>query len=151
LGGVLLHRQYIIRALDEARKGFDEGEVPVGAVVVQGDRVVASAHNMRESMPDPTAHAEVLALREAAHQLGRWRLDDCTLYVTLEPCSMCAAAVVEARIRRVVFGASDPRRGALGSYVNIPALLGSPLEIIGGVQEEACEELLNVFFKGHRS
>ena len=102
-------------ALDEARRCVDWGDVPVGAVVARGEEILASAGNRRERDADPTAHAEIVALREAAHRAGSWRLDGCTLYVTLEPCAMCAGAMVLARIARLVFGAADPKAGFAGS------------------------------------
>jgi len=138
-------------ALEEAKAAAEEGEVPVGAVVVQGDVVVARAHNRREALADPTGHAEILVLREAGKRLGRWRLADCTLYVTLEPCPMCAAAAAEARIRRIVFGASDPRRGGVGSLLHVPEALGASMEVIGGVAEEEAGEILREFFQSRRA
>ncbi|MFM8644821.1 MAG: nucleoside deaminase, partial [Actinomycetota bacterium] len=108
-------------ALQEAARAESHGDVPVGAVVVHNGRVIAEAHNERELRHDPTAHAEVLVLRAAAERLGRWRLDDCTLYVTLEPCSMCAGAIVNARVGTVVFGAADLKAGAMGSLYNLAA------------------------------
>src|SRR5579872_3511266 len=101
------HERWMRLALDEARQAFDEGEVPVGAVIVHGERVIATAHNQRELLRDPTAHAEMLAITQAAEALSSWRLLDCTLYVTLEPCPMCAGAIVQARIPTVVYGATD--------------------------------------------
>src|SRR6516165_2455076 len=106
-------------ALREAQRGFEEDEVPVGAVVVRQGRVLARAHNRPIHLNDPTAHAEVLALRRAARKLGNYRLSDCILYVTIEPCAMCAGAIVQARLRGVVFGASDPKGGAAGSVLRI--------------------------------
>jgi tRNA(adenine34) deaminase len=151
VGGDPLHRFYMAQALEEAKAAAAEGEVPVGAVVVQGGRVVAHAHNRREALADPTAHAEMLAIREASRVLGRWRLHDCTLYVTLEPCAMCAAATVEARIPTLVYGASDARRGAVGSFLNLPGLLEASVERIGGVLEEEAAELLRTFFRERRT
>src|SRR5690625_1627635 len=106
-------------ALDEARKAFDEGEVPVGAVVVQNGTVVGRGRNLRETNRDPTAHAEIVALRQAAATMRSWRLTECTLYVTIEPCPMCAGALVMARIRRLVYGASDPKAGAVDSLFDL--------------------------------
>ena len=111
-------------ALSEARQAGDTGEVPVGAIVVVGDRVVGAAGNRREADADPTAHAEILALRQAAAELGSWRLSDATLYVTLEPCPMCAGALVAGRVGRLVFGAADPKAGVCGSLYNL--CRGSP-------------------------
>ena len=139
-------------ALDEARAAAQEGEVPVGAVVLIGDEVVASRHNERERSNDPTAHAEMLALRDAATTLGGWRLSDTTLVVTLEPCPMCAGALVAARVGRVVFGASDPRAGACGTLYNLCAdpRLNHEVAVTSGVAAEACGELLSAFFAQRR-
>jgi tRNA(adenine34) deaminase len=111
--------QFMRRALREAKRGFEEDEVPVGAVVVHEGRVLAQAHNRPIHLKDPSAHAEVLALRRAARKLGNYRLTGCTLYVTIEPCAMCAGAITQARLRRVVFGASDPKAGASGSALTV--------------------------------
>src|SRR5436190_13577915 len=108
-----MHEHYMRIALAEAEAALAEGEVPVGAVIVQHDRVIAAAHNQREQLRDPTAHAEMIAITQAAEALGSWRLADCTLYVTLEPCPMCAGAIVQARIPTVVYGAADPKAGAV--------------------------------------
>lgn len=139
-------------ALDEARLAAAAGEVPIGAVLVVGDAVVARAHNRREVWQDPTAHAELIAIREAAAQLRTWRLVGGTLYVTMEPCAMCIGAAVLARLDRVVFGIWDPKGGACGSVLNIPEekRLNHHIEVIGGVLEEESRELLKGFFKGLR-
>ncbi len=140
------------RALAEAELAAAHGDVPVGALVVHDAEVVALAHNRREADRDPTAHAEVLALRTAARALGRWRLDGCTLYVTLEPCVMCAGALVLARIDRLVFGADDPKAGAVGAVYDIPRdpWLNHRLEVVRGVEAEACERQLRAFFAERR-
>jgi len=140
-------------ALAQARRALPAGDVPIGAVVLdaQGE-VVGSGFNRREADADPTAHAEVLALREAAHALGRWRLTGCTLVVTLEPCTMCAGAAVLARVERIVFGAFDPKAGAVGSLwdtVRDPRLNHRP-EVVAGVLAEECGELLRAFFADQR-
>lgn len=139
-------------ALDEARAALDHGDVPVGAVLLVDGRVVARRHNERETTNDPTAHAELLALRDAALALKRWRLDDATVVVTLEPCPMCAGALVNARIGRVVYGASDPKWGACGSLYNLaadPRLNHEfPLEV--GVRADECAALLTTFFAERR-
>lgn len=139
-------------ALEQAARAEDHGDVPVGAVVTCGDRVVSSACNERELRRDPTAHAELLALGDAARLLGRWRLDDCTLYVTLEPCVMCAGAIVNARLARVVFGAADPKAGALGSLYNVAAdpRLNHEPEVRHGVLAVECGALLGEFFRRRR-
>ena len=140
-------------ALAEARQAGDADEVPVGAVVVAGDRVVGAAGNRREADADPTAHAEILALRQAAAELGSWRLSDATLYVTLEPCPMCAGALVAARVGRIVFGATDPRAGACGTLYNLCAdpRLNHEVAVTGGVAAAACRELLTSFFAERRT
>jgi tRNA(adenine34) deaminase len=139
-------------AVEEARRAAAAGEVPVGAVVVHAGEVVARAHNLRESARDPLAHAELLALRAAAAALGRWRLHGCTLYVTLEPCPMCAGAVVNARIDRLVFGARDPRAGAVGSIMDIvrDPRLNHRAEVVEGVGAEVAANLLQAFFADRR-
>lgn len=140
-------------ALAQARLAVGTGDVPVGAVVVGPDgAVVGRGRNAREATGDPTAHAEVLALREAAARLGRWRLGDCALVVTLEPCAMCAGAVVLARVPRLVLGAWDPKAGACGSVHDLvrDRRLNHRVEVVGGVLEEECAALLREFFAGHR-
>jgi tRNA(adenine34) deaminase len=139
-------------ALAEARQAGDADEVPVGAVVVAGDRVVGAAGNRREADSDPTAHAEILALRQAAAELGSWRLSDATLYVTLEPCPMCAGALVAGRVGRLVFGAADPKAGACGSLYNLCAdpRLNHELPVQPGVREAECGELLRLWFASRR-
>ncbi len=146
-------REYMAIALDEARLAMESGEVPVGAVLIDdGGGVVVCAHNLCESERDATAHAEILAIREAGRRLSRWRLTGCTLYVTLEPCPMCAGAIMSARISRLVYGATDARAGAVESIFNIPghpSLAPSP-EITAGVMEDECKELLRKFFAERR-
>ncbi len=140
-------------ALDEAGIAGRRGEVPVGSVVVDREGVVlARAHNLRELLGDPTAHAEVLAMRLAAQGIGSWRLEGCTLYVTLEPCPMCAGALVNARVERVVYGCDDPRAGALRSVFRIgsDARLNHRFAFTAGVREGECSELLREFFRARR-
>lgn len=140
-------------ALDEARLALASGDVPVGALVLDGDGVVVGrGHNLREASGDPTAHAEVLALRDAAARLGSWRLDGCTLVVTLEPCAMCAGAIVLARVPRLVLGAWDPKAGATGSVHDLvrDRRLNHQVEVVGGVLDEECRVLLREFFAGQR-
>jgi tRNA(adenine34) deaminase len=140
-------------ALDEARAAETAGDVPVGAVVVDasGD-VVGRGHNQRETTGDATAHAEVLAIREASARLGRWRLDGCTLAVTLEPCTMCAGAVVLARLDRVIYGAADPKAGAVGSLWDVvrDRRLNHRAEVVGGVLAEECGVALRSWFERRR-
>jgi tRNA(adenine34) deaminase len=139
-------------ALAEARAALARGDVPIGAVVVRDGEVIAAAGNAREAASDPTAHAEVLALRQAAAVLGRWRLDDCTLVVTLEPCVMCAGALLNARIGRVVYGAADLKGGAVGSLYHVladPRLNHEP-PVTWGVRADECAALLTDFFAARR-
>ncbi|PVU84136.1 tRNA-specific adenosine deaminase [Cellulomonas sp. WB94] len=141
-------------AIEEARVALGSGDVPVGAVVVGADgEVVGRGHNARERDHDPTAHAEVVALREASVRLGRWRLDDCTLVVTLEPCLMCAGATVLARVPRLVLGAWDPKAGACGSQWDVvrDRRLNHRVEVVGGVLEDECGALLREFFEERRA
>jgi len=139
-------------ALREAQKAAHADEVPVGAVVVHEGRVIGRAHNQRELLRDPTAHAEMIALTQAAAALDTWRLDGAVLYVTLEPCLMCAGALVNARVARVVFGARDAKAGACGSLyqVGVDARLNHTFEVTGGVLEEECVALLQEFFRTKR-
>jgi tRNA(adenine34) deaminase len=139
-------------ALDQAHACLEHGEVPVGAVVARGGEVLAAAGNARERLGDPTAHAEMLALREAARRTGSWRLDGCTLVVTLEPCAMCAGAIVLSRVDRVVFGAADPKAGfagSLGDLVRDPRL-NHRVTLTAGVLADECGEVLRTFFRGLR-
>src|SRR5262245_8646428 len=136
------------KALELASKAADLGEVPVGALIVCDNRVIAEAYNERETKPSSLAHAEMIALEKATAKLGRWRLTGCTLYVTLEPCVMCAGALVQARVDRVVFGATDPKAGAVGSLYNIlsDARLNHRPEVVGGVLDAECGRILSDFF-----
>src|SRR4051812_49244752 len=111
--------KWMREAIEEALKAQRIGEVPIGAVIVKGDEIIGRGHNLRETTLDPTAHAEMIAIREASHKLGAWRLMDCTLYVTLEPCPMCAGAIVQSRVRKVVYGTADPKAGCAGTLMNL--------------------------------
>lgn len=144
--------RWMARALDLARRAQAAGEVPVGAVLVRGEELLAEGCNAPISSQDPTAHAEILALRAAARRLGNYRLPGTTLYVTLEPCPMCAGALVHARVARLVFGAPDPLAGAAGSVFNLTAAptLNHRVDVTGGVCAQDCAELLKAFFKGKR-
>ena len=139
-------------ALAQARAAAEHGDVPIGAVVVRDGVVIAARHNERELTGDPTAHAEVLAIRDAAALVGHWRLLDCTLYVTLEPCVMCAGALVNARIGRVVYGATDPKAGAVASLYEVCAdvRLNHRPPVEGGVLADQCGQLLKAFFAARR-
>lgn len=134
-------------AISQALKAKERGEIPVGAVIVKNNEIIAAAHNLKETLFDPTAHAEILAIRSAAQKLCDWRLVDCDLYVTLEPCAMCAAAIQHSRLRRLYFGSYDKDFGAAGSNQN---LTGEKCEIYGGICEDKCNEILNSFFKNNR-
>jgi tRNA(adenine34) deaminase len=144
---------YFMRlALREAERALEHDDVPIGAVLVRDGELVAAAHNERELRQDPTAHAEIVALREAARAAGSWRLLDTAVYVTLEPCAMCAGALVLARVARVVYGASDPKAGACGSVLDVlgePRLNHRP-EVAGGLLADECGELLSAFFASRR-
>ena len=143
---------YMMLALDEARSAGDSGEVPIGAVVVVEGTILSSGRNERESRQDPTAHAEMVALRAAAAELQSWRLLQATLYVTMEPCAMCIGAIILARVKRVVFGVYDPKGGACGSIFNIPLddRLNHHVEILGGILQEESRQLLQDFFRSLR-
>ncbi|MBI2059184.1 MAG: nucleoside deaminase [Nitrospirae bacterium] len=144
-----LHEDFMRSAIEEARAAAAKAEVPIGAVIVKNDQVVVRAHNLRESAQDPTAHAELLAIKEAAAKEGSWRLTDATMYVTLEPCIMCVGAILLARIPRLVFGARDEKAGAAGSLYDIPKdkRLSHRMTVVGGILERECADLLTTFFK----
>jgi tRNA(adenine34) deaminase len=144
--------EFMRLALREAERAMSEDEVPVGAVIVQHGRVIASAHNQREQLRDPTAHAEMIAITQAAGTLGDWRLEECTLYVTLEPCAMCAGAIVLARLPRVVYGAADPKAGAVASLYRLldDGRLNHRAEVVAGVLAGPCGEILSQFFEQKR-
>ena len=146
------HERYMQAALTEARQAAEQDEVPVGAVVVHEGRIVGRGYNQRERLQDPTAHAEMIALTAAANGLGSWRLVDCRLYVTLEPCVMCAGAIVQARIAELIYGASDPKAGACGSVYRIPddGLTNHRVAVTSGVLADRCGLLLADFFRAQR-
>ncbi len=148
-----IDQRFMKRALDAAARALESEDVPVGALVVREGQVIGRGWNQREHLQDPTAHAEILALTAAAQHVGHWRLESCTMYVTLEPCPMCAGALVLARVQRLVFGAADPKGGACGSLYEITndARLNHRLETVGGVLDEPCAELLRQFFRHRRS
>ena len=146
-----LHKKWMELALSEASSAAKMGEVPVGAVIVRNGEVIATAHNLCEANHAATAHAELLAIEQACNKLGSWRLSDCTLYVTLEPCPMCAGAIINARIPKIVFGAKDPRAGACGSLINLPAYpLESRPDVESGIMELEAQALLRSFFEEMR-
>ncbi|MDW3939636.1 tRNA adenosine(34) deaminase TadA [Staphylococcus saprophyticus] len=146
------HEFYMEVAIEEAKKAGNIGEVPIGAIIVKNDEIIARAHNLRESEQNPTAHAEHIAIQRAAAALASWRLEGCTLYVTLEPCVMCAGSIVMSRIPSVIYGAKDPKGGCAGSLMN---LLQEPrfnhrATVEFGILEESCSQLLTAFFKNIR-
>jgi tRNA(adenine34) deaminase len=142
----------MVLALAEANQAAEEDEVPIGAIVVRAGQVLGAAHNQREQLRDPTAHAEMIAITQAAGALNSWRLEDCTLYVTLEPCPMCAGAIVQSRIRRVVYGADDPKAGAVRSLYQLleDSRLNHRCEVVPGVLAEECGRVLSEFFQRKR-
>ena len=141
--------EFMQMALDQARLAPALGEVPIAAVIVMDGQLLSQVHNFREVWQDPTAHAEVIAIREAATRLKTWRLTGTTMYVTIEPCSMCAGAIIQARVSRLVFGARDPKAGACGSVFNLPGerRLNHRVEVCGGVLELESQELMQTFFR----
>ncbi|NGQ96527.1 tRNA adenosine(34) deaminase TadA [Brevibacillus sp. SYP-B805] len=143
------HERWMRAAIEEANKAGEIGEVPIGAVIVRDGQIVGRGYNLRETGKDPTLHAEMIAIREASERLGGWRLIGCTLYVTLEPCPMCAGAIVQSRIEQVVYGARDPKAGCAGTLMD---LLNEPrfnhqVPFVAGVLEEECGQLLKAFFR----
>lgn len=154
-GGVeawLPDEHYMRQALDQAIAAWDAGEVPVGCVIVRSGRVIGAAHNQRETLRDPTAHAEMLAITQAAESMGDWRLEGCRIYVTLEPCCMCAGAIVLARLGTLVFGASDPKAGAVQSLYQVTSdvRLNHQPTVRGGILADACGDILSEFFRARR-
>lgn len=148
----MTHERFMLQALRQAEEALAENEVPVGAVIVHGERVIGAAHNQREQLRDPTAHAEILAITQAAQVLEDWRLEDCTLYVTLEPCIMCAGAILQARIPLVVYGATDPKAGAVGTLFHLlnDNRLNHRCQVTPGVRAAECGEILTRFFQAQR-
>ncbi len=146
-----MNAKYMEYALLEAKKAADIGEVPIGAVIVKNGEVLASAHNLCEELSDPTAHAEILAIKKAAEKIGDFRLTGAELYVTLEPCPMCAGAAINARISEIIFGAADPKKGALGSVTNLYSFpFPNKPTVYGGIKEKETVEILQKFFKSRR-
>lgn len=142
-------KKYMQMALLEARKAYQQAEVPIGAVVVCNGRVVGRGFNRREQTQDPTSHAEMIALREAASEEGSWRLEECELYVTLEPCPMCAGAILQSRLKRLIFAARDPKAGAVESLYQLldDDRFNHQVEVVGGILEEEAAQLLKEFFR----
>lgn len=146
------HQDWMHIALEQAQIAYDLGEVPIGAVMVQDNKVLALAHNEKELRQDPTAHAEVLAIQRATEELGAWRLSEATLYVTLEPCPMCAGSLVQARLKSLVYGAADLKGGAVGSVMNVldANRWNHRVEVVAGILEEECSSILKDFFRKRR-
>ena len=149
----LQEKEFFMReALKEAQKAYDQAEVPIGAVVVLNGEIIGRGYNLREKEQDATLHAEIKAIRQANQHLGSWRLEDCELFVTLEPCPMCSGAMILARMKRVVFGAFDPKAGTAGTFMNLlqDSRFNHQVEVEQGVLEDECKEILQQFFKGLR-
>jgi tRNA(adenine34) deaminase len=148
-----MHEAYMRLALEQARLAGEQDEVPVGAVIVHEGRIIAAAHNQREQLQDPTAHAEMIAITQAAAARGGWRLDDCLLYVTLEPCPMCAGAIVQARLPMIIYGAADPKAGAVQTLYQLlnDRRLNHRVDSISGVLARESSELLSSFFRNQRA
>lgn len=148
----LLDDFYMGKAIEEAHKAQAIDEVPIGAVIVLNDKIIATGHNMRETSQVALAHAELTAIQAANDYIGSWRLEDCTLYVTLEPCPMCAGAIVQSRIKRVVYGASDPKAGCAGTLMNLleEVRFNHQVDVTSGVRASTCAQLLKDFFKNMR-
>ena len=148
----LIDEKFMAEALKEAEKSTNFDEVPVGAVIVKDGKIIARGHNLRERSNDPTAHAEIMAIRKACKKLKSWRLEGCTIYVTIEPCSMCAGTILWTRMQRVVYGANDPKGGALGSSYNLFEVknINHKVEITRGVLENRCAGLMTSFFRNKR-
>lgn len=146
------NEKWMKEAIKQAKKAAQKDEVPIGCVIVKDDQIIARAYNKREMKQCSTAHAEILAIEKACKKLGSWRLEDCDLYVTLEPCPMCSGAIIQSRIRNVIFGAYDPKGGCMGSNMNINDVRGFNHypDIEGGILQDACSRLLKDFFKAKR-
>jgi tRNA(adenine34) deaminase len=142
------HAYFMLAALEEAKKAEEMGEVPIGAVVVRDGKIIARGYNLRETTQDPLAHAEIRAIQQAADRLGSWRLQDCILYVTLEPCPMCAGAILQSRIKQVVYGTADPKAGCAGSLLNLlqDQRFNHQTEVVTSVCQQECSQILKQFF-----
>lgn len=147
-----LDEKFMLEALKEAKKSELLDEVPVGAIIVKDNKIIARGHNLREKSVDPTCHAEIVAIRKACKKLNSWRLEDCTIYVTIEPCSMCAGTLLWTRIKKIVYGAKDLKGGALGSSYNLFDVknINHHPEVVGGVLEEKCSSIISSFFRNKR-
>lgn len=146
------HEYFMQQALKEAEKARKNDEVPIGAVIVKGDQILARAHNLREKKQSASAHAEILAIEKACKKLGTWRLEECTIYVTLEPCPMCAGACIQSRIKTIVYGAFDPKGGSVGSCIDLTQIkeYNHHPQVISGIKETECSQILKDYFKMKR-
>ena len=147
-----MNEKFMKEALKEAKKAYLKGEVPVGAVIVYNDKIIARGHNLKEKNIDVTAHAEIIAIKKAAKKLKTWRLNDCDLYVTLEPCAMCSGAIIQSRIHNLIFGAYDLKGGCVTSKVNLfdEGIFNHNVKVYGGIEEKMCSSLLKEFFSSKR-
>lgn len=141
--------KYMKKALEEARKAYEKEEIPVGAIIVKDNKIIARAHNIKEEKKDTTKHAEIIAIQKASKKLGSWRLNDCEMYVTLEPCAMCAGALIQSRIKKIYIGTMDLKTGACGSVLNLleDYTFNHKVEIEKGIMQKECESILKEFFK----
>ena len=144
--------KYMLLALKEAQKAFEIDEVPIGCVIVSNNKIIAKAHNKKEINNDPCGHAEILAIRKASKKLNNWRLEDCEIYVTIEPCIMCSGAIIQSRIKKVYFGASDNKGGGFGSSINVLDAynINHVPEVYGGILKDECSSLISKYFKSKR-
>jgi tRNA(adenine34) deaminase len=147
------HEWYMKEALKEAQKAYNKDETPVGAVIVKDGKIIARGHNEKELKDDPTLHAEIAAIRKACRKLNSWRLNDCDMYVTLEPCAMCAGALIQARLRKLYIGTSDPKAGAVGSVIDVLAVekFNHSVQVEYGIMKNECSEILKKFFRELRA
>lgn len=147
------HERFMREALKEARKAYEKGETPIGAIIVHEGKIVSRGHNIKELKQDATLHAEIIAMKKAFRKLGTWRLNDCDIYVTLEPCTMCAGALIQGRIGRLFIGTPDPKAGAVGSVIDVLKIdkFNHKVEVIYGILEEECSSILKDFFRELRA
>lgn len=147
-----MHDRYMMEAIKEAKKAAEIDEVPIGCVIVENDKIIARGHNLRESKQQSIYHAEIIAIQKACEKLSSWRLENCTIYITLEPCPMCSGAILQSRIKEVVYGAKDPKGGCIESCMKMYEIKGFNHypKVISGILEEECSQLLKTFFKNKR-
>ena len=143
----MLEKEYYMKeALKEAKKAYKKQEIPVGAIIVKDGKIIARGYNQKELKKDSTMHAEIIAIRKASKKIGAWRLNDCEMYITLEPCPMCAAAILQSRIKSVYFGAYDMLNGAMGSKIDMREIMGLSVNVKGGIMEDECKQILKKYF-----